>query len=105
MLPPSTARSTLTPPHPNPLPEGEGAMHHSLRPRPRSSLRSGMRRAPFPLNISFMPEPITARAAVLYRAGSPLSVEDVQVLPPRAGEVRVQMKAAGVCHSDLHVIK
>src|SRR3954471_19808648 len=52
-----------------------------------------------------MPESITTRAAVLYRAGSPLSVEDVQVLPPRAGEVRVRMKAAGVCHSDLHVIK
>jgi S-(hydroxymethyl)glutathione dehydrogenase/alcohol dehydrogenase len=52
-----------------------------------------------------MTDVITARAAVLYRAGSPLSVENVQVLPPRRGEVRVRMKAAGVCHSDLHVIK
>src|SRR3954453_24143636 len=52
-----------------------------------------------------MPEVLTAPAAVLYRAGTPLSVEVVRVLPPRRGEVRVRMKTAGVCHSDLHVIK
>lgn len=52
-----------------------------------------------------MHQTITARAAVLYCAGAGLRVEDVQVLPPRRGEVRVRMKAAGVCHSDLHVIK
>lgn len=32
-----------------------------------------------------------------------LSVEDVQIASPRAGEVLVRMKAAGVCHSDLSV--
>ncbi|MBX7209218.1 MAG: Zn-dependent alcohol dehydrogenase [Verrucomicrobiaceae bacterium] len=48
---------------------------------------------------------ITARAAVLYEAGKPLSIEEVQVEPPRKGEVLVRMKAAGVCHSDLHVMK
>jgi S-(hydroxymethyl)glutathione dehydrogenase/alcohol dehydrogenase len=52
-----------------------------------------------------MPTTLIAKAAVLYRPGQPLSVEDVQVLPPQAGEVRVRMKTAGVCHSDLHVIK
>jgi S-(hydroxymethyl)glutathione dehydrogenase/alcohol dehydrogenase len=60
---------------------------------------------PFSFNISIMPDAIIARAAVLYRAGSPLSVENVRVLPPRGGEVRVRMKTAGVCHSDLHVFK
>jgi len=32
-------------------------------------------------------------------------IEEVEVLPPQAGEVMVRMKAAGVCHSDLHVMK
>ena len=30
-------------------------------------------------------------------------IEDVDLASPRAGEVRVQIAAAGVCHSDLHV--
>lgn len=44
-------------------------------------------------------------AAVLYQAGKPLAIEEVEVLPPQVGEVTVRMKAAGVCHSDLHVMK
>tara|TARA_R110002096_G_scaffold273422_3_gene467227 strand:- start:18298 stop:19410 length:1113 start_codon:yes stop_codon:yes gene_type:complete len=46
-----------------------------------------------------------ALAAVLHQSGKPLSVEEVEVLPPGPGEVQVRIKAAGVCHSDLHVIK
>ncbi len=46
-----------------------------------------------------------APAAVLYESGKPLVIEEVEVLPPQAGEVTVRMKAAGVCHSDLHVMK
>jgi NDMA-dependent alcohol dehydrogenase len=45
-----------------------------------------------------------ALAAVLYEAGKPMAIEEVEVLPPQAGEVTVRMKAAGVCHSDLHVM-
>ena len=48
---------------------------------------------------------LTATAAVLYQAGKPLRIEQVQVQPPQRGEVLVRMKAAGVCHSDLHVMK
>jgi Zn-dependent alcohol dehydrogenase len=44
------------------------------------------------------------RAAILYEAGQPLRIEDVEVDPPRAGEVAVRMAASGVCHSDLHVV-
>ena len=44
------------------------------------------------------------RAAILYEAGEPLRVEEVDVDPPRAGEVAVRMAASGVCHSDLHVV-
>jgi S-(hydroxymethyl)glutathione dehydrogenase / alcohol dehydrogenase len=44
------------------------------------------------------------RAAVLWEAGAPLSVEEVELAEPQAGEVRVRIAAAGVCRSDLHVI-
>jgi S-(hydroxymethyl)glutathione dehydrogenase/alcohol dehydrogenase len=47
----------------------------------------------------------TALAAVLYESGKPLVIEEVEVADPQAGEVMVRMKAAGVCHSDLHVMK
>ena len=42
------------------------------------------------------------RAAILWERGQPLSVEDAELDPPGSGEVHVEVKAAGVCHSDLH---
>src|SRR5262245_26865041 len=42
------------------------------------------------------------KAAILWERGQPLSIEDVDLDPPGAGEVLVEIKAAGVCHSDLH---
>ncbi|HEX8137065.1 MAG TPA: Zn-dependent alcohol dehydrogenase [Pyrinomonadaceae bacterium] len=42
------------------------------------------------------------KAAVLWEQGTPLSVEEAELEAPRAGEVLVEVKAAGVCHSDLH---
>jgi len=41
-------------------------------------------------------------AAILWEQGQPLSVETVDLEGPGPGEVLVEMKAAGVCHSDLH---
>jgi len=41
-----------------------------------------------------------SRAAVAYEAGKPLSIETVQVGGPEAGEVLVEIKATGVCHTD-----
>ena len=46
---------------------------------------------------------MTVRAAVLERVGAPVVVADLELIEPRAGEVRVRMLASGVCHSDLHV--
>jgi S-(hydroxymethyl)glutathione dehydrogenase/alcohol dehydrogenase len=40
------------------------------------------------------------RAAVAYEPGKPLVVEEVELEGPRAGEVLVEMKATGVCHTD-----
>ncbi len=40
------------------------------------------------------------RAAVAYEAGKPLVIEEVELEGPRAGEVLVEIKATGVCHTD-----
>ncbi len=40
------------------------------------------------------------RAAVAWRAGAPLSIETVDLEGPRAGEVLVEIKATGICHTD-----
>ena len=44
------------------------------------------------------------KAAVLYKANTPLEVVDVQQQGPQAGEARVKVMAAGVCHSDWHIM-
>jgi NDMA-dependent alcohol dehydrogenase len=46
-----------------------------------------------------------SRAAVLHDVGGPWSVEDYELDPPRACEVLVEMAAAGLCHSDDHILK
>ena len=43
------------------------------------------------------------RAAVLREPGV-VEIEDVELDPPRADEVRVRVAAAGVCHSDVHLV-
>ncbi len=43
---------------------------------------------------------ITTRAAVAWEAGKPLSIEDVQLERPKAGEVLIRIHATGVCHTD-----
>ena len=40
------------------------------------------------------------RAAVAWKAGAPLSIETVDLDGPRIGEVLVQIKATGICHTD-----
>ena len=40
------------------------------------------------------------RAAVAYEAGKPLVIETVDLEGPKAGEVLVEIKATGVCHTD-----
>ncbi|WP_434047207.1 MULTISPECIES: S-(hydroxymethyl)glutathione dehydrogenase/class III alcohol dehydrogenase [Sorangium] len=45
-----------------------------------------------------------ARAAVAHKAGEKLTVEDVQVEGPREGEVLIEIKATGVCHTDAYTL-
>ena len=40
------------------------------------------------------------RAAVAHQAGAPLSIETVQLEGPKAGEVMVEIRATGICHTD-----
>jgi S-(hydroxymethyl)glutathione dehydrogenase/alcohol dehydrogenase len=40
------------------------------------------------------------RAAVAHKAGAPLAIETVQLQGPKAGEVLVEIKATGICHTD-----
>ena len=40
------------------------------------------------------------RAAVAWKAGEPLTIETVDLEGPRAGEVLVEIKATGICHTD-----
>jgi S-(hydroxymethyl)glutathione dehydrogenase/alcohol dehydrogenase len=40
------------------------------------------------------------RAAVAWKAGAPLSIETVDLEGPKAGEVLVEIKATGICHTD-----
>lgn len=42
--------------------------------------------------------------AVFFKSDQPVSIEEIQVKDPGPGEVRVALKAAGLCHSDLSVI-
>lgn len=44
------------------------------------------------------------RAAVAFAAGKPLQVMDVEIGGPRAGEVLVEVKATGLCHTDLYTL-
>ncbi|KAG0032092.1 S-(hydroxymethyl)glutathione dehydrogenase [Podila clonocystis] len=49
-------------------------------------------------------KPITCRAAIAWEAGKPLSIETVEVAPPKAGEVRIKITATGVCHTDAYTL-
>ena len=44
------------------------------------------------------------RTAVLYTPGEPIRVEEIELDPPKEHEVQVRMVAAGICHSDYHIV-
>lgn len=52
------------------------------------------------LNLKPGQEFIKSKAAVAWAAGEPLTVEEVDVQLPKAGEVLVRIIASGVCHTD-----
>ncbi|XP_061353361.1 8-hydroxygeraniol oxidoreductase-like [Gastrolobium bilobum] len=46
-------------------------------------------------------EVITCKAAICWGLGKPVTVEEIQVDPPKATEVRVKMLCASLCHTDI----
>ena len=56
-----------------------------------------MTAATAPLDFS---KPIKSRAAVAFAAGEPLQIVEIDVEPPRKGEVLVKITHTGVCHTD-----
>ncbi len=47
---------------------------------------------------------IKTRAAVAWGPGQPLSIEEVDLMPPQQGEVLVRIIATGVCHTDAYTL-
>jgi S-(hydroxymethyl)glutathione dehydrogenase / alcohol dehydrogenase len=47
---------------------------------------------------------LKTRAAVAWKAGEPLTIETVDLEGPRAGEVLVEVKATGICHTDHYTL-
>ncbi|MEO7852854.1 MAG: S-(hydroxymethyl)glutathione dehydrogenase/class III alcohol dehydrogenase [Rubrivivax sp.] len=47
---------------------------------------------------------MNTRAAVAWKVNEPLSIETVDLEGPRAGEVLVEIKATGICHTDLYTL-
>jgi S-(hydroxymethyl)glutathione dehydrogenase/alcohol dehydrogenase len=44
------------------------------------------------------------KAAIAWKAGAPLTIEEVDLEGPKAGEVLVEIKATGICHTDLYTL-
>jgi S-(hydroxymethyl)glutathione dehydrogenase / alcohol dehydrogenase len=44
------------------------------------------------------------RAAVAWKAGEPLTIETIEIEGPKAGEVLVEVKATGICHTDAYTL-
>src|SRR5688572_26553196 len=70
----------------------------------RSTTFAGLCRCPALPSPALPPEQegaaMQVRAAVAHEAGKPLSVEMIDLEGPKAGEVLVELKATGVCHTD-----
>jgi S-(hydroxymethyl)glutathione dehydrogenase/alcohol dehydrogenase len=44
------------------------------------------------------------KAAIAWKAGQPLTIEEVELEGPKAGEVLVEIKATGICHTDYYTL-
>ncbi|ONK79274.1 uncharacterized protein A4U43_C01F4710 [Asparagus officinalis] len=46
------------------------------------------------------PQTIRCKAAICWGPGQPLTVEEIEVEPPRSSEVRIRILCASLCHTD-----
>src|SRR3546814_18411679 len=56
----------------------------------------------FPITSRVMSMTIKSRAAVAFGPNQPLQIVEVDVAPPKAGEVLIRIVATGVCHTDAY---
>ncbi|ODV96102.1 hypothetical protein PACTADRAFT_2402 [Pachysolen tannophilus NRRL Y-2460] len=54
--------------------------------------------------MSTVGKTITCKAAVAWEAGKDLSIETIEVAPPKAHEVRIKVNYTGVCHTDAYTL-
>jgi NDMA-dependent alcohol dehydrogenase len=47
---------------------------------------------------------VKTKAAILWETNTPWVVEEIELDPPKAGEVLVKLAASGLCHSDEHLV-
>ena len=71
--------------------------------RPERGPTATILRAQSPVN-RFGANAMKTRAAVAWKAGKPLTIEEVDLEGPRAGEVLVEVKATGICHTDYYTL-
>lgn len=45
------------------------------------------------------------KAALCYEFGQPLVIEEINIDPPQAGEIKVKLAACAICHSDIHAME
>src|ERR671925_1877197 len=63
-----------------------------------------LRRDNYCIQLYFRAMPRKAKAILCREHNKPVSVEEINVDPPKRGEVTVRLAACGVCHSDLSAI-
>ncbi|TID18493.1 S-(hydroxymethyl)glutathione dehydrogenase [Venturia nashicola] len=56
------------------------------------------------MSASTVGKTITCKAAVAWEAGKDLTIEDIEVAPPKAHEVRIEIYYTGVCHTDAYTL-
>ena len=49
-------------------------------------------------------QPMKTKGALVWDFNQPWSIEEIEIGDPRRGEVKVQLEAAGLCHSDHHLL-
>ena len=54
--------------------------------------------------VAAMTDLTPVKAAVCREFGAPLSIEEITVAPPGPGQVKVDVEACAICHSDIHFI-
>ncbi|XP_026972765.1 alcohol dehydrogenase class-3, partial [Sagmatias obliquidens] len=112
----------LAGPHPRPRPSRPGPRKPRLHALPGAggtapdarpthildlSLRWGLSRvlaSRRPESEKMASQVIKCKAAVAWEARKPLSIEEIEVAPPKAHEVRIKIIATAVCHTDAYTL-